>query len=63
MLLVTSLPDRPGTLGNYFFTEQKDGQSQQKLVVIRLAESRYSDLFVPPSKGDTKLAEKSSTMR
>jgi hypothetical protein len=63
MLLVTSLPDRPGTLGNYFFTEQKDGQSQQKLVVIRLAESRYSDLFVPPSKGDAKLAEKSSTMR
>jgi hypothetical protein len=63
MLLVTSLPDRPGTLGNYFFTEEKNGQSQQKLVVIRLAESRYSDLFVPPSQGDAKLAAKSSTIR
>ena len=63
MLLVTSLPERPGTLGNYFFTEEKDGQPQQKLVVIRLAESRYSDLFVPSSKGDAKLTEKSSTIR
>jgi hypothetical protein len=49
MLLVTCLADRPGTLGNYFFTDQKEGQPQQKMVVIRLTESRYSNLFVPPT--------------
>jgi hypothetical protein len=63
MLLVTCLPDRAGTLGNYFFTEQKDGQPQQKLVVIRLAESRYSDLFVPSNASEAKMAAKSTSLK
>ena len=63
MLLVTCLPDHPGTLGYDFFTEQKDGQPQQKLVVIRLAESRYSDLFVPPSAGEVKATAKSTSIK
>jgi hypothetical protein len=51
MLVLTCLPDRPGTLGQYFFTEPlntssaEDPQMQQKLTVVRLADTRYSDLF------------------
>jgi hypothetical protein len=63
MLLVTCLPDRTGTLGYNFFTEQRDGQPQQKLVVIRLAESRYSDLFVPSNASEAKIAAKSTSLK
>jgi hypothetical protein len=51
MLVLTCLPDQPGTLGQYFFTEPlntssaEDPQMQQKLTVVRLADTRYSDLF------------------
>jgi hypothetical protein len=37
MLLLTSLPDRPGSVGHYFFTEPSDGALLQKLLVIRVA--------------------------
>jgi hypothetical protein len=47
MLVLTTLPDRPGSLGNFFFTEQQADHTQQKLLVIRLAGTRYSDLFSP----------------
>jgi hypothetical protein len=47
MLVLTTLPDRPGSLGSYFFTEQQPDQLQQKLLVIRLAETHYSDMFAP----------------
>ncbi len=46
MLVVTSLPERPGSLGHYFFTESKTGHLEQKLLVIRLTETKSSDLFV-----------------
>jgi hypothetical protein len=46
MLLVTSLPERPGSLGHYFFTEPKSGRLDQKLLVIRLSDTKYNDLFV-----------------
>lgn len=46
MLLLSSLPNRPGSLGHYFFTTGK-GASEQKLLVIRLAQTQYDDLFVP----------------
>jgi hypothetical protein len=45
MLLVTSLPSRPGSLGHYFFTEQTSGALQQKLLLIRLAQTQHNDLF------------------
>jgi hypothetical protein len=47
MLVLTSLPQRSGTLGHYLFTEPRDDHLQQKLLLIRLAESRHSDLFLP----------------
>jgi hypothetical protein len=45
MLVLTSLPDRPGTLGHYFFTEQQADQKQQKMMIVRLEQTRFSDLF------------------
>jgi hypothetical protein len=45
MLLVTSLPQRPGSLGHYFFTEQRAGALEQKLLIIRLAQTQHDDLF------------------
>jgi hypothetical protein len=39
MLVMTSLPSRPGSLGHHFFTDNKD-QPQQKLLVIRLAQTQ-----------------------
>ncbi|MBN2580749.1 MAG: hypothetical protein JXB10_17315 [Pirellulales bacterium] len=47
ILLLTSLPDRRGSLGHYFFTE-KDGRLEQKLLLIRLAQTQHDDLFTPP---------------
>jgi hypothetical protein len=45
MLLVSSLPGRPGSLGHYFFTEQTSGALDQKLLLIRLAQTQHNDLF------------------
>jgi hypothetical protein len=47
MLLVSTLPDRPGSLGHHFFTDNK-GQQEQKLLVIRLMQTPHSGLFSPP---------------
>jgi hypothetical protein len=47
MLLVTSLPQRPGSAGHYFFTEQTNGALEQKLLIIRLAQTQHDDLFGP----------------
>ncbi|HTQ40569.1 MAG TPA: hypothetical protein VMJ32_16200 [Pirellulales bacterium] len=57
MLLLTTLPDRPGTLGHYFFTEpQADADElQQKMLIIRLAQSRYDDLFPPATGASVKI--------
>jgi hypothetical protein len=51
MLVLTTLPDLPGTLGHYFFTEpQSDADAvRQKLTIIRLAQTRYDDLFTAPA--------------
>jgi hypothetical protein len=54
MLVLTSLPQRSGTLGHYLFTEPRDDQLQQKLLVVRLADTHYSDLFASPSLADAK---------
>jgi hypothetical protein len=45
MLVIASLPERPGTVGHYFLTEQQADQMQQKMMIVRLEQSRYSDLF------------------
>jgi hypothetical protein len=40
MLVFTSLPDRPGSLGHHFFTTS-EGESSQKLLVVRLAQTQH----------------------
>jgi hypothetical protein len=47
MLLVTSLPSRPGSLGHHFFTEKTE-PAEQKLLVVRLAQTQHDGLFSPP---------------
>ena len=44
MLLITSLPNRPGSLGYHFFA---NGHDQQKLLLVRLSQTQHDDLFTP----------------
>ena len=44
MLILSSLPNLPGSLGHHFFTEC-DGQLEQKLLVVRLAQTQHDELF------------------
>ncbi len=46
MLVISSLRDRPGSLGHYFFTED-DGKLQQKLLIVRLTQTQPDALFRP----------------
>jgi hypothetical protein len=48
MLVLTCLPDRPGSLGHYFFTEGEDNRLKQKLLVLRLSQTQHDDLVAPP---------------
>ncbi len=45
MLVLASLPNRPGSIGHYFFTERTSGQLEQKLLIVRLAQTQHDDLF------------------
>ncbi|MCS7305442.1 MAG: hypothetical protein NZ602_10100 [Thermoguttaceae bacterium] len=45
MLLVSCLPDREGSLGWYFFTQTTGGDPQQKLLLVRLAQTQHDPLF------------------
>ena len=47
MLVLSSLANRPGSLGHDFFT-QNDGRLEQKLLVVRLAQTQHDGLFNPP---------------
>jgi hypothetical protein len=47
MLVLTCLPDRPGSLGHRFFTHECGGQAEQKLLVIRLSQTQHDGLFSP----------------
>ena len=49
MVIVSSLPDRPGSLGHYFFTEGEDHHVEQKLLVLRLIQTQHDDLVAPPA--------------
>lgn len=44
MLIVSSLPNRLGSLGNRFFARQYEGQEEQKLLVIRLSQTQHDAL-------------------
>ena len=45
MLVLTSLPDRPGSLGHYFFTDESSRGQEQKMLIVRLPQVPPSDLF------------------
>jgi hypothetical protein len=47
MLILSSLPSRPGSLGHHFFTENEPRQ-EQKLLIVRLAQTQHDGLFSPP---------------
>jgi hypothetical protein len=44
MLILSSLSNRPGSLGHHFFTEN-DGRLEQKLLIVRLAQTQHDGLF------------------
>jgi hypothetical protein len=48
MAVLGNLPDRPGSLGHYFFTEGEDNRLEQKLLLLRLCRTQHDDLVVPP---------------
>jgi hypothetical protein len=45
MLIVSSLPNRPGSLGHYFLTTN-DGQLEQRLLIVRLSQTQHDGLFL-----------------
>jgi len=45
MLLMSCFPDREGSLGWYFFTQTSGGDPQQKLLLIRVAQTQHDGLF------------------
>ena len=47
ILVLGSLPNRPGSLGHHFFTEN-NGRLEQKLLVVRLSGTQHDGLFNPP---------------
>jgi hypothetical protein len=47
MIVVSCLPDRPGSLGHHFLTEVSSGQKEQKLLVVRLSQTQHDDLSPP----------------
>jgi hypothetical protein len=51
MIVLSSLPNKPGSLGHQFFNESKDSV-QQKLLVIRLSQTQYSGLFSEEKKAE-----------
>jgi hypothetical protein len=48
MLVLSSQPNRPGSLGHYFFTENEGGRREQKLLIVRLSQTQHDGLFNPP---------------
>ena len=48
MLVLGSLPERPGSLGRHFFTQKVNGRLEQKLLVIRLSQTQHDGLFDQP---------------
>lgn len=48
ILVLSTMPSRPGSLGHYFFTTDTSGQREQKLLVIRLSQTQHDGLFDSP---------------
>jgi hypothetical protein len=45
MLVMTSLSNRSGSLGHHFFTENTNGRLEQKMLLVRLAQTQRDNLF------------------
>lgn len=45
MIVLSALPDRPGSLGHHFLTDDTSGEVEQELLVIRLSQTQYDPLF------------------
>ncbi|WP_460184176.1 hypothetical protein [Thermopirellula anaerolimosa] len=58
MLLVSCLPDRRGSLGDYFLTTTQSGKREQKLLVIRLSQTQQDPLFDPQKAGQPLAANR-----
>jgi hypothetical protein len=54
-LLLTCTPEGKG-LGRHFFTETVSGTRQQKVLLVRLAQTQHDDLFAPPPTDSPLLA-------
>ncbi len=53
MLVLTCMSDRPGSLGYHYFTEKTSDRVMQKMLLVRLSDSGYDDLFTveaPPAE-------------
>lgn len=57
MLVMTSIENRPGSLGHYFFTQPSSERLAQKLLVIRVAQGKSDPSFSnePAMSADIKL--------
>lgn len=53
MLLMSCFPEREGSLGWYFFTQTSGGDAQQKLLLVRVAQTQHDGLFRPESSTGT----------
>jgi hypothetical protein len=52
MLVMTCLPNRPGSLGYHFFSDKRAGRTDQKLLVMRLAQAQHDDLVMSAEELD-----------
>jgi hypothetical protein len=48
ILAVSCLPNRPGSIGNYFFNDKQQGKIEQKLLLIRLLKTQHDDILPAP---------------
>lgn len=52
MLVMTCLPNRPGSLGYHFFSDKRAGRTDQKLLIVRLAQAQHDDLLMAAEELD-----------
>lgn len=45
MVLISAVPEKPGSLGHHFFTENQGGEVQRKVLFVRLTHTQWDDRF------------------
>ncbi len=48
MVLIGAVPEKPGSLGHHFFTENQGGEIQRKMLFVRLTHTQWDDRFDSP---------------